>query len=184
MKNRVIGILVAITLATSSAHAATVSCSFSDIAGVQSAGFACAGFYRGNILNAKNYSNIANILGNLTGTAWSTDSVAQSFSSKIELGGSHTVDFAGLLSGPTVVAIHKGAGNGSDGARINGTSFYYFNAGTGLDTFKYNLNGSSNAVAFSVPAVVTTPVPEPSTYALFGAGLGIVGFLSYRRKQS
>lgn len=184
MKNRVIGILAAITLAASSAHAGAVSCSFSDLSGIQSGGIACAGFYNGNILNSKNYSTIAGILTNLTGTAWSASEVAQSFSSKIELGGSHNVDFAGLLTGPTVVAIHKGAGNGSDGARINGTSFYYFDAGTSLDAFRYNLNGSSNAVAFSVPLSNTAPVPEPSTYALFGIGLAVTAYVATRRKPS
>ncbi|MDM5178125.1 PEPxxWA-CTERM sorting domain-containing protein [Massilia sp. DJPM01] len=35
--------------------------------------------------------------------------------------------------------------------------------------------------AFEVP---TTPVPEPETYAMLLAGLGLVGFMSRRRKQA
>ena len=31
---------------------------------------------------------------------------------------------------------------------------------------------------------ITTPVPEPETYALMLAGLGVVGFMASRRKQS
>lgn len=178
----VIGVLLALSMAFAHAKSTVpaVSCSFSDLSGIQSSGFACSGFYEGNILNAKNYTSIATILSDLTSTTWTVSAVEQSFASKIELRGSNTIDFSGVLTGPTVVAVHKGKGNGSDGAPINGTAFYYFNAGTNLDTVQFNLNGSSNAVAFSVQS----PVPENSTYAMLMTGLLVVGALTYRRKSS
>jgi len=32
--------------------------------------------------------------------------------------------------------------------------------------------------------MVTAPIPEPETYALMLAGLGLVGFMARRRKQA
>jgi hypothetical protein len=161
----------------------TFGCSASDLTGISTVGFACSGFYSGNILNASNYSGIGTILENLTGQSWTQQQIIDSFASKIELNGGHVVDFAGVFTGPTVVAIHKGRGNGSDGVRYNGTSFYYFDAGTSLNSIGYTLNGSSNAVAFDVPNI-TNAVPEPSTYALFLTGLGVIGYVGSRRRKS
>jgi hypothetical protein len=36
---------------------------------------------------------------------------------------------------------------------------------------------------FSVVEVGTAPIPEPSTYSLLLAGLGLIGFITYRRKN-
>lgn len=50
-----------------------------------------------------------------------------------------------------------------------------FNVNFGLDTH-------SNALAFQLDQSVAAPVPEPGTYALMLAGMGVVGFLARRRK--
>jgi len=52
-------------------------------------------------------------------------------------------------------------------------SYYYFVGGGALSTSAYSI--ASTAVA--------APVPEPETYALLGAGLGIVGFVASRRRR-
>lgn len=45
--------------------------------------------------------------------------------------------------------------------------------------------GHFGAAAYSVSsAVVAAPVPEPETYALLGAGLGIIGFVASRRRRN
>lgn len=40
-----------------------------------------------------------------------------------------------------------------------------------------------NDIIFSVSNVTVSPVPEPSTYALMIAGLGLVGFMAARRRK-
>lgn len=59
-------------------------------------------------------------------------------------------------------------------AAIGGTAFAKVGIG-GLDE-----NGASKG--FDLDAVSITPVPEPSTYALMLAGLGLVGWVARRRR--
>ncbi len=59
-------------------------------------------------------------------------------------------------------------------ASIGGTAFTKVGIG-GLD-----LNGMSKG--FDLDAVSITPVPEPETYAMMLAGLGIVGWMGRRRR--
>lgn len=53
-------------------------------------------------------------------------------------------------------------------------------------SYHFKVFGLSNAAlsAYSISAIaVAQPVPEPQTYALLGAGLGIVGFVAFRRRR-
>lgn len=59
-------------------------------------------------------------------------------------------------------------------ASIGGTAFTKVGIG-GLD-----LNGASKG--FDLDAISITPVPEPETYAMMLAGLGIVGWMARRRR--
>jgi hypothetical protein len=87
----------------------------------------------------------------------------------------------GLLTGPGGYNELFGLTNGST---IPNTVFNTFTLTTpGQYTFSFdfaNMNGST-AGAVGITATVTTPVPEPQTYAMLLAGLFIVGFTTRRR---
>lgn len=70
-----------------------------------------------------------------------------------------TWNFGGL---PTVSSVLLAAG-----------SYHYLVNGTATSLAAYSINSSAVAV----------PVPEPETYALFAAGLGMVGFIASRRRR-
>jgi hypothetical protein len=53
---------------------------------------------------------------------------------------------------------------------------YYFTYSTTTPTLVDNM--------FKIAEVTITPVPEPSTYALMIAGLGVVGYMARRRKAA
>ena len=67
--------------------------------------------------------------------------------------------FAGA---PTVHTVTLASGN-----------YYYSVFGTAQGAAAYSINSAASAV----------PVPEPETYALLGAGLGVIGFLVSRRRR-
>jgi len=67
--------------------------------------------------------------------------------------------FAGA---PTVHNVSLAAGN-----------YYYSVFGTAQGVAAYSINSAASAA----------PVPEPETYALLGAGLGVIGFLVSRRRR-
>lgn len=56
----------------------------------------------------------------------------------------------------------------------------------GAGTYYYSVFGATNGVGvYSLSsAAVAAPVPEPETYALLGAGLGIIGFVASRRRRN
>lgn len=65
----------------------------------------------------------------------------------------------------------------------SGTSHFYgdLDAGSYYLTLSGKIKGESSN--YSISTLSVSPVPEPSTYALMLAGLGLVGFMARRRKQ-
>lgn len=112
---------------------------------------------------------------------------------------SFTIADPGSLSG-NVVAVNFGGYNilglsvtlqdssfaiiGSDNTPLDGFSF------GGLSAGNYALNvlgfatGSQGGFYAGGLVAQTAPIPEPETYALMLAGLGIVGFIARRRRSA
>jgi hypothetical protein len=110
-------------------------------------------------------------------------------------GGSDTVTFSGLSDGAyNVFLALTGTGVKFDAATstlngISGQTFangIIFNAfGVASTPLVLNLFGTdTNGIADSSygGSITVTAVPEPETYALMLAGLGVIGFLARRRR--
>lgn len=138
----------------------------------------CRGFYSSQLLSG-NPGDVAvqiEALGEL-GFTWDGVTVS-SFQSG--LAGATTVSFATPLIGMTYIGVHYGGGSASplpNGGSV--TAFYSLDAGAGITSLQLAYGASSDVKVYST----TAPVPEPETYALLLAGLGVVGFMARRRKQ-
>lgn len=154
------------------AHAATV-CSVTDLS-IQAQ--ACAGFFDGNLLSNSPTDVAAQKAAlNSLGFVWNGDF------NTVEKHGvtAGTLDFSTPLNSTTYLAIHFGNGKGGPG---NATAFYRLDAGSNLDSLLLNYSAGGNAVLYATSAS-TPPVPEPETYGMLLAGLGVVGFIARRRQR-
>ena len=52
-----------------------------------------------------------------------------------------------------------------------------------MDTLEFRFDDQTQEQTYSIQ-LITAPIPEPETYALMLAGLGLVGFMARRRKQA
>ena len=96
--------------------------------------------------------------------------------------GGQNIDFNSIMIMQGATTIATFANNGTDAQE------HYTLGQTLLSAGSYSLviNGLQSADAASYAgnlAVVAAPVPEPGTYAMLLAGLGVIGFLGRRRHQ-
>lgn len=105
-----------------------------------------------------NVTSAALSFGNIVGGAYSL----YSFGTDGLMGTTDDVGLGAWTFGATTHTVSLNAG-----------SYYYSVLGGAMGTASYAI--ASSAVA--------APVPEPETYALLGAGLGIIGFVASRRRR-
>lgn len=77
----------------------------------------------------------------------------------------------GLIGGGDDVGIGAWTFGGTNTVSLNAGSYYYS-----------VLGGAPGSASYAI-ASATTPVPEPETYAMLAAGLGIIGFVASRRRR-
>ena len=170
------------------ANSQPVACGLNDLS---ITALSCSGFYSGNLLSDKSVA--AQVAGlALVGFSWDGDfNALVNAGQKIDGNGATEIGFGKELIGLTVIGIHFGGG-GPDGVG-NGTAFYSFDAGSGVNTLGLNYPGSSGIMLYSTghPVVPNPPqppenntgsVPEPSSWALMIGGFGMVGYAMRRRK--
>lgn len=168
-------------------HAALVSsgvtCKATDVSPTASD---CRGWYKGNLLdfgktgpaNSQSYKDQLDAIQalNSLGFTWNGMTVVQNLGSISNTGG--TIDFTGILSGKTVIGIHRGNAGDNSGSS---TAFFLWNNLTPTDTVKLNLGGLSGANLYLTSF---SQVPEPGTWLLKIVGVGLIGWQLRRRRQT
>jgi hypothetical protein len=145
------------------------TCTLGDLVGVTV--FSCDGFEAHNLVNG----SPAAIAGAQSALA-SLGVVSDGHTIDLATASGTTLTFSDLLVGTTVIGVH--IGGGSDGHVAEGTAFYVFDAGAGTHTVHTTFSSLSNGGLYS-----TSPVPEPATYGMLLAGLGLMGAALRRRKS-
>ena len=150
----------------------------------------CAGGFAGE--NTTPISNVINVANTETygGPTWATivggtsfteykddNSGAGSTTSLIDGNSNGTVTFLSAVSGPFILALKYG----------NEFSAFLYTSSTFAVGDAITFNAAADQNGLSHAAIYTnsvTAVPEPETYALMLAGLGVVSFVSKRRKAA
>lgn len=133
----------------------------------------CAGFSEGNLVNAGHAGDAAALLATM-GVMVS----GVPLDPAATVSGS-TLIFSQALYGITVIGLHIGGGSDQDGHVKESTAFYTFDAGTsGIHSIDTRFDTLSNGGLY-----MTSPVPEPATYGMLLAGLGLMGAVARRRRS-
>jgi hypothetical protein len=161
------------------------------VTGLVSGALACAGTFSGNDtpqqsdVLAQLAADFGSILGAgaiFTVIGKSDDANGGPFVSNLEDSISGTLTFDTPQTGYFAITL-KAANSFStylfDGGSTGLTSVQFSTMGTAINN-NGKLQGLSHATLIDIGTV--TPVPEPETYALMLAGIGVLGFLARRRK--
>jgi hypothetical protein len=160
-----------------------VTCKATDVSPTASD---CRGWYKGNLLdfgktgpaNSQSYKDQLDAMKALAslGFAWNGQTVVQNLGSISNTGG--TIDFTGFLSGKTVIGVHRGNAGDRSGSS---TAFFLWNNLKPTDTITLNLGGLSGSNLY---LTTFSAVPEPGTWLLMIAGVGLIGWQLRRRRNT
>lgn len=142
----------------------------------------CAGGYSGNLLQ----DSLTDSTGKAALVALGAPGTGTYLEDKLESLSSTTgiINFNTMLTGLTVFGFHAGgAGDGKEG-----TFFFSFDAGSGVDIIQITDRLNSRETGLSNAALFKTgtgsAVPEPGTWAMMLLGFGATGFGMRRRSRS
>lgn len=105
---------------------------------------------------------------------------------------SNNLNFLNIVGGQYSLWNSGSDGVGGDADTLvttfnfDGTTGSTFNSAVlNAGNYFYKVEGNANGIAGGIYVITSTlaPVPEPTTYALLLAGLGVVGFVARRRKS-
>ncbi len=122
----------------------------------------------------------------VSGAVFDTYSFSLGSNSKLT---SSVIAIPGSFLGAAYTLYSAGADHvigGGDDSLVGAWGFNTVNTVTlGTGSYYYSvLGGAPSASTYAISSVATAaPVPEPETYALLGAGLGVIGFLASRRRR-
>jgi hypothetical protein len=138
----------------------------------------CSGWWEGNLLGGSP-QQIADTKAALLalGFVWNGSTIVQNIPSGNSDG---IIDFNGILSGNTIIGVHRG-GNGRNGDPGNATAFFKWSNLAPTDKLKLNISGLSGHTLYTT---TFSQVPEPGTWMLMIAGIGLVGWQLRRRRQT
>lgn len=145
-----------------------------------------------------NVASAVSDLASITLQTFVTVDTSQGVDGLLQAGYLPTLSFNGgtqQLAATSYTVTPVSGGFGMDGSPLpassNNPNYGYFSwdlssVTTPITSFSVNfgLDTHSSALAFQLDQVATAPVPEPGSYALMLAGMGVVGLLARRRKAA
>lgn len=154
------------------------TCSFADVSGTGVTVTNCSGYYTGNLNNAADFPDVKALLEDVFVPPPLT--LGSAIIEQVDVSSGTGFNFVTPVSGDTVIGVHWGGGAGG-----GDTAFYRITLGAGFTGFDIaTTNPNRDRGGISNVALYVTAVPEPETYALMLAGLGIVGFMVRRRRMN
>jgi hypothetical protein len=89
--------------------------------------------------------------------------------------------FLNVTAGPAIFGYEYDSGLTT--GKPNQVTSFYDSATIGGRTYTLSITQGASANSLSANLVATAPVPEPESYAMFLAGLGLVGVITTRRRR-